>query len=94
MFASKEMRADLIRELRTTHALQSPERKEKASQQEAILSKQRTRDRDLHKVFTSQPLHTSVLDVYPSELHVLAMFASPVRNWSSLMERRKMLQNL
>ena len=40
LYAAKEQRGDLIRELRTTHALQSPEQLEKKREKEEILSKQ------------------------------------------------------
>ena len=40
LYAGKEQRADLIRELRTTHALQSPELGQKRREKEEILSKQ------------------------------------------------------
>ena len=50
MYEGKEMRSDLIAELRTTHALQSPERKEKKAKTEEILSEQRARERHQHKV--------------------------------------------
>ena len=44
------MRSDLIRELRTTHALQSPEQKQKKQETERILSKQRHKEFEQHKV--------------------------------------------
>jgi hypothetical protein len=40
LYAGKEQRADLIRELRTTHALQSPEQAQKRQEMKEILSKQ------------------------------------------------------
>ncbi|CAI8024855.1 Cilia- and flagella-associated protein 91 [Geodia barretti] len=40
LYAAKEQRADLIRELRTTHALQSPEQAQKRQEKKDILSKQ------------------------------------------------------
>lgn len=40
LYAGKEQRSDLITELRTTHALQSPEQREKKREKEEILSKQ------------------------------------------------------
>ena len=50
MYEGKEMRSDLIKELRTTHALQSPEQKQKKKETEAILSKQRAKEKAEHKV--------------------------------------------
>ena len=50
MFDGKEMRSDLIKELRTTHALQQPEQKEKRKETENILSKQRNQIETQHKV--------------------------------------------
>ena len=44
------MRADLIAELRTTHALQLPERKEIKRQEEEILGEQRAREKQQHFV--------------------------------------------
>ena len=52
MYEGKEMRSDLIKELCTTHALQSPEQKQKKKETEAILSKQRTKEKAEHKVNT------------------------------------------
>ncbi|XP_019855688.1 PREDICTED: protein MAATS1-like, partial [Amphimedon queenslandica] len=49
MFDGKEMRSDLIKELRTTHALQQPEQKEKRKETENILSKQRNQAETQHK---------------------------------------------
>lgn len=40
MYAGKEQRSDLINELRTTHALQSPEQREKKREKEEITRKQ------------------------------------------------------
>lgn len=40
MYAGKEQRSDLIKELRTTHALQSPEQCEKKREKEEITRKQ------------------------------------------------------
>lgn len=40
MYAGKEQRSDLIKELRTTHALQSPEQSEKKREKEEITRKQ------------------------------------------------------
>lgn len=53
MFGGKEMRSDLIKELRTTHALQQPEQKEKRKETENILSKQRIRAEQQHKVLNT-----------------------------------------
>ena len=50
MIEGKEMRSDMIEELRTTHALQSPEQQEKKKETEAILGEQRARKRQEHKV--------------------------------------------
>ena len=50
MIEGKEMRSDMIKELRTTHALQSPEQQEKKKETEAILGEQRARERQEHKV--------------------------------------------
>ena len=50
MYGGKEMRSDLIRELRTTHALQSPEQKQKKQETKRILSKQRHKQFEQHKV--------------------------------------------
>ena len=50
MFEGKERRRDLIAELRTTHALQSPEQKEKRRESEALHSKQVSSEREEHKV--------------------------------------------
>ena len=55
LFAGKEQRRDLIGELRTTHALQSPEQKEKRREKEEVLSKQ---------------AHKSVTSVY-TDLHIV-----------------------
>ena len=52
MYEGKEMRSDLIKELRTTHTLQSPEQKQKKKEMEAILSKQRAKEKAEHKVNT------------------------------------------
>ena len=52
MYEGKEMRSDLIKELCTTHALQSPEQKQKKKETEAILSKQRAKEKAEHKVNT------------------------------------------
>ena len=52
MYEGKEMRSDLIKELHTTHALQSPEQKQKKKETEAILSKQRAKEKAEHKVNT------------------------------------------
>lgn len=49
MIEGKEMRSDMIEELRTTHALQSPEQQEKKKETEAILGEQRARERQEHK---------------------------------------------
>ena len=46
MFEAKEQRGDLIRELRSTHALQSPEQKEKRREKMEVLSKQTRRLED------------------------------------------------
>ena len=48
----KEMRSDLIKELCTTHALQSPEQKQKKKEMEAISSKQRAKEKAVHKINT------------------------------------------
>jgi len=50
MFEGKERRRDLIGELRTTHALQSPEQKEKKREAEALHSQQVSSERAEHKV--------------------------------------------
>ena len=50
MFEGKERRKDLIGELRTTHALQAPEQKEKRRQNEEVLSLQHKREALEHKV--------------------------------------------
>ena len=50
MHEGKEMRSHLIRELRTTHALQSPEQKQKKKEAETIHAKQRALVRQQHKV--------------------------------------------
>ena len=50
MYEGKQMRSDLISELRTTHALQLPERMEIKKQEEEILGQQRARERERHKV--------------------------------------------
>lgn len=50
MYGGKEMRSDLIQELRTTHALQSPEQKEKKQEMERILSQQRIQKAEQNKV--------------------------------------------
>ena len=50
MFEGKERRRELIAELRTTHALQSPERREKTLESEALSSKQASAQREEHKV--------------------------------------------
>eukprot|EP00731_Ephydatia_muelleri_P012277 Em0006g1171a len=49
MFEGKERRKDLIGELRTTHALQAPEQKEKRRQNEEVLSLQHEREALEHK---------------------------------------------
>jgi hypothetical protein len=49
MYAGKERRADLIRELRTTHALQSPEQAQKKREKGEILSKQAKRSAAEHR---------------------------------------------
>ena len=46
MFEAREQRGDLIRELRSTHALQSPEQKEKKREKMDVLSKQTRRSED------------------------------------------------
>ena len=50
MYESKEMRSHLIQELRTTHALQAPEKEQKKREAEAIHSKQRAMSMQQHKV--------------------------------------------
>ena len=50
MYEGKQMRADLISELRTTHALQSPEKMKIQKQEEEILGQQRAREREQHMV--------------------------------------------
>ena len=50
MFEGKERRRDLIGELRTTHALQSPEQKEKKREAEVLHSQQVSSEREEHKV--------------------------------------------
>lgn len=50
MHEGKEMRSHLIQELRTTHALQSPEQKQKRKEAEDIYAKQRALIRQQHKV--------------------------------------------
>ena len=50
MYEGKQMRADLISELRTTHALQLPEKIEIQKQEEEILGQQRAREREQHMV--------------------------------------------
>ena len=50
MYEGKEMRYDLIEELRTTHALQPLEQKQKKMEAEAIRAKQRASIRQQHKV--------------------------------------------
>lgn len=50
MFEGKERRKDLIGEVRTTHALQAPEQKEKRWQNEEVLSLQHEREAMEHKV--------------------------------------------
>ena len=50
MYEGKERRRQLIQELRTTHALQSPEQKIKKQEAEVIEKKQLQERRLLHKV--------------------------------------------
>ena len=50
MFEGKERRRELIKELRTTHALQKPEQKIKKAEAENVRSKQEMRKRLEHKV--------------------------------------------
>lgn len=53
MYIGKEMRSDLIKELRTTHALQGPEQKQIKKATEEILSKQRNKASQEHMVYSS-----------------------------------------
>ena len=50
MFEGKERRKDLVKELRTTHALQAPEQKEKKKEEEEVLTLQHKREATEHKV--------------------------------------------
>lgn len=54
MHEGKEMRSHLIQELRTTHALQSPEQKQKKMEAEAVYAKQRALTRQQHKVWNKK----------------------------------------
>ena len=63
MFEGKECRRQLIQELRTTHALQTPERKIKKQEAEAIEKKQLQERRQLHKV-SNTIVYTFVDTVY------------------------------
>ena len=63
MFEGKERRRVLIAELRTTHALQSPEQKEKRRESDALHSKQVSSEREEHKepdqATHPPPVHTT-----------------------------------
>ncbi len=50
MYEGKEMRRQLIEELRTTHALQAPEQKIKKTEAADLKSKQSLQKEHLHKV--------------------------------------------
>ena len=50
MFEGKEKRLELIQELRSTHALQLAEQLVKRSERQSVLSEQRQRRLDTHKV--------------------------------------------
>lgn len=50
MFEGKEKRLELIKELRSTHALQLAEQLEKKNERQTVLSDQRQRRLDTHKV--------------------------------------------
>lgn len=60
MFEGKERRQQLIHELRTTHALQSPEQKLQKKEAEAIRTKQaqqETQKHEVHKVYQRKLFH-------------------------------------
>ena len=50
MFEGKDRRQELIKEMRTTHALQLPEQKAHKKRDEQIKAKQRAQEREKHKV--------------------------------------------
>jgi hypothetical protein len=57
MYEGKEKRLELIRELQSTHALQLAGQMEKRSERQSVLSDQRMRRLDTHKVRASRWLH-------------------------------------
>lgn len=54
MYEGKEKRLELIRELQSTHALQLAGQMEKRSERQSVLSDQRMRRLDTHKVRASR----------------------------------------
>lgn len=52
MFEAKERRGDLIAELRTTHALQAPEQRQRKAESADIHSQQQQAQASQHKVST------------------------------------------
>ena len=50
MFEGKEKRLELIKELRSTHALQLAGQLEKRNERQSVLTEQRQRRLDTHKV--------------------------------------------
>ena len=70
MFEGKEKRYELIQELRSTHALQEAGQVDKRNERQAVLSLQRQRRLDQHKVRQNQQgeieeRHQTVLFQYP-----------------------------
>ena len=62
MFEGKEKRIELIRELRSTHALQEAEQEVKRQEKQATLALQRQRRLHDHKVTTtSLPTYSIIL---------------------------------
>lgn len=81
MYEGKERRHDLIKELRTTHALQSPEQKIKKLNAEEIRQKQHQQSKQIHKVrIDLLPMCVCTISVliYTPKLLKLAVFPNQI----------------